>query len=289
MRRVAFASAALAAVAAAVAYGFAASRPPSASAAVARAAGRLLDSGSSRVAITYGSAHDRVVQRGLFDYRAHRGELESEAFGKTIFDRDSVLTYWPAMVRSLPGAKPWVRFESGEPDAFDPEERALSDPGKLLPFLRETSGDVRAVGREVLGGVETTHYEGTLDLQKIVDQATGDRRAELQDTLDFLKQLDEPTAIPYGLWADGSGLARRLRYVEGSSEPATTTTIDFSDFGVPVVLDLPPADEVMSSEEFFALAEKHLKDGSDCDTEETKNEAGEGSFTVCFAIGEAAK
>jgi hypothetical protein len=290
MRRVALFAAVLAAVGAAVAYGLAGGGPPSASAAVARAAGRLLDSGSSRVTITYGSDLPGPFARGIVDYRAHRGELEYGPLGKTIFDRDSTLFYDPAMTRSLPGAKPWVRFPTGESDPLDPQERALSDPAKLLPFLRETSGDVRAVGQDVLDGVETTHYEGTLDLQKIVDQATGDDRAELQDTLDFLKRIKEPTTIPYGLWVDGSGLARRLRYVEGSNQPATATTIDFSDFGVAVVLDLPPADQVMSADDFFALAEKHWKDGGsgDCNTEEQSDETGESSGTVCLTL-EAAK
>lgn len=284
MRRVALSSVVLAAVAAAVVYGFAGGGPSSASAAVARAAARLLDSGSSRVTITYGSDLPGPFARGIVDYRAHRGELQYGPLAKMIFDRDSTLIYQPAMTRSLPGAKPWVRFPTGESDPFDPQERALSDPAKLLPFLRETSGGVRAVGHDVLDGVETTHYEGTLDLQKIVDQATGDDRAELQDTLDFLKQIKEPTTIPYGLWVDGSGLARRLRYVEGSNQPATATTIDFSDFGVAVVLDLPSEDQVMSADDFFALAEQHWKDGGsgECKSQQSSDETGEDVMTLCL-------
>ena len=284
MRRVALFAAVLATVAAAVAYGLAGGGPPSASAAVARAAGRLLDSGSSRVTLTYGPDAPGAFARGVVDYRAHRGELEYGPLAKTIFDRDWTLVYQPGMTRSLPGAKPWVRFPTGESDSFDPQEHALSDPAQLLPFLRETSGDVRAVGHEVLDGVETTHYEGTLDLGKIVERATGDDRAELQDTLDFLKQVKEPTTIPYGLWVDGSGLARRLRYVEGSGQPAATTTIDFSDFGVAVVLDLPSEDQVMSADDFFALAEQHWKDGTsgDCKSQQSSDEEGEGVMTLCL-------
>jgi hypothetical protein len=291
MRRFALAAVVLAAVAAAVAYGLAGGGPPSASAAVARAAGRLLDSGSSRVTITYGPDAPGAFARGVVDYRAHRGELQYGPLTKTIFDRDSTLVYEPVVTRSLPGAKPWIRFPTGKPDPFDPQEQALSDPARLLPFLRETSGDVRAVGHDVLDGVETTHYEGTLDLEKIVDHATGDDRAELQDTLDFLKQVKEPTTIPYGLWVDESGLARRLRYVEGSAQPAATTTIDFSDFGVPVVLDLPAEDQVMSADDFFALAEQQWKDGGsdDCKSQQSSDGAGEGAMTLCFRLGEPAK
>ena len=94
--------------------------------------------------------------------------------------------------------------------------------------------------------------------------------------LDFMKEFKEPTTIPYGLWVDDSGLARRLRYTAGS-EGEVSVTIEFSDFGVPVVLHTPPADQVMSASEFMDLAMKQ----SSCESETAKTDAGEGGIVMC--------
>jgi hypothetical protein len=285
MGRAALIAVALAAVAGGLAYSLAGHGSSSASAAVSRGAGRLLDSGSSRVTITFG-ADDTFSAEGVVDYRAQRGRIEYGDFETTIFERDS--TYVRMRDFDVLGGKPWVRFDGGESDPFDPQERALRDPAKLLPFLRESSGDVRMVGRETVGGVETTHYEGTLALHKVVDTAPAGRRDELQRMLDLMNDLDQPTAIPYGLWVDSSGLARRLRYFEGVDR-SSTVTIEFSDFGVPVALDLPSPDQVMSANEFMDLAMKQDGDGSDCGQNVTSRDEGEGVIVLCTARSVEAK
>jgi hypothetical protein len=73
-----------------------------------------------------------------------------------------------------------------------------------------------------------------------------------------------------------------------------TTTIDFFDFGAPVVLDLPAASEVMSVEEFGTLMDGYLKEHPDggcsgsADDSDSSDEGG-GIFTVCESTSVEAK
>src|SRR5712691_3074916 len=72
---------------------------------------------------------------------------------------------------------------------------------------------------------------------------------------------DLPTKVPFGLWVDGDGVAHRLRIDE---QGGSSMTIEYYDFGLPVEITPPPADEIMSDEEFFNEVEQHAGDAN-CD------------------------
>src|SRR5438105_5065159 len=214
----------------------------SAQAAVRRAAARTLDASSSRFTLTIAVTQSLqqfpavlsppFAVEGLMDYVHHRGRISYGGGGntreETIYDGDVVYTKWP-----LPWAKekPWLRYEADaqDNDPFDLQDRAMRNPSGLLEFVHGAGTDVRNVGSENVRGIATTHYEGTLDLQKVVDQAPADKRAELQDFLNFIAE-EEPTKVPFGLWVDEGGLAHRLRIDQHEG----ATTIEYYDFGVRV-------------------------------------------------------
>ena len=210
------------------------------------------------------------------DYRRHRGSVRAVLFGyEEIYDGDVEYFNWGNLVDWVPKDKPWLRSTESD-DPFDPEARALQDPTRLLHFLRLTSTDVRKAGTEDVDGVQTTHYEGTLDLQKIVDQAPADQRSSLQEDLDFIKQ-DMATTISYGLWVDASEITRRLRIDDASG--SSSETIDFFDYGVAVDVQPPPESEVLSDAEFMALVEKHSND-SGCNGQ--SSQSAEGKTVLCL-------
>ena len=264
----------------------------SAAAAVAYAATRTLDAGSSRVEVTYqlpGSLTSSPLSpfaiTGLIDYRNHRGEIAFGPGGEKFVYEGRVV--YERMGPQLSADKPWVRFESGEDfggtDVFDLQGRAMFDPSHLLSFLRRTSSGVRDVGSDTVRGFPTTHYEGVLDLQKIVDQAPADQRQELQEELDFFTQ-GQPKTISYGIWVDGDNVARRLRIDEAEG---AAITIEFYDFGVPVVLDLPGADQIMTPEEYWDAVQKYTREhASDCEGDATAPPAStsEGSGEVTIVL-----
>ena len=269
-------------------------RPSSAQAAVRRAASRTLDAGSSRFTITLSFtgivpalAPPEYEQRGIMDYRRHRGSIRHSLSGtEEIYDGDTLYLNWGGLVSWLPKDKPWLRSTQAD-DPFDPEATALRDPTRLLHFLRSTSSDVRRVGTEDLDGVQTTHYEGTLDLQKIVDHAPAAERRLLQTDLDFMKQY-KPATIAYGLWVDASDITRRIRIDDAAGN--SSETIDFFDYGVTVDVQPPPESAVVSDDEFMALIEKHSGDSS-CTGEksESGSESVEGKTVLCLSAAVSTK
>jgi hypothetical protein len=195
------------------------------------------------------------------DYSRHRGSV---SFGSAlnsgfdvIYDGDVVYSDLSALRDWVPKGKHWLRGEGDHGDPFDPQERALRDPATLLRFLRPTSSEVREGGHEKIGEVDTTRYEGTLDLQRIVDQSPEAERGDLQAELDFLREAMPSTTVSYSVWVDSNGVARRLRVDSGN---ASSTTIDFYDFGVPVAVDIPRASEILDEAEFEQIVEAHTGD-----------------------------
>jgi hypothetical protein len=172
-----------------------------------------------------------------------------------------------------------VRFEndSQETDPLDLYERATNNPVSLLRFLTGASDDVRKAGSEDVRGTRTTHYEGTLNLQKVVDQASPDQRADLQEWLDFLRE-EQPTTVPFGLWVDSDGVARRLRIDAGEG---ASVLIEYYDFGVPVEITTPSEDEVISDEQLFNEIQEHAT-SSDCNEHDEQDEGSVGTGRLCI-------
>jgi hypothetical protein len=128
-----------------------------------------------------------------------------------------------------------------------------SDPSQFLAYLETVSAGVIKVGTKTIRGVETTHYAALLDPAKAADRA--DVPPSLRDDLGKIRQQNAATVtIPADVWVDNDGLARRIqlkldlaKMVGNDREtglPVMTMSMDFYDFGVPVHVEAPPADQV---------------------------------------------
>ena len=236
----------------------------SAQAAVKQAAAKSAEAGSSRFTMSWQGPElpdQSLLPRveGTMDYLHHRGSVLYGTQMQVIVDGEVTYAKWPMPWRHKDA---WIRYEQGseQPDPLDLQDRATRNPIGLLGFLTGAGDDFRTVGSESVRGAETTHYEGRLDLQKVVDQAPADKRAELQDSLNFLAE-DGPKTVPFGLWVDVDGVAHRLRVDE---QGGAGITIEYYDFGVSVQVTPPPAKEIVSAEELFKEIEHHQGDAS-CD------------------------
>ena len=125
------------------------------------------------------------------------------------------------------------------------------------------SNDVHQVGTEDIRGVESTHYRASLDLSKSIDESNVPEG--LRDSMEeFTKMFGD---IPADVWIDADGRMRRERLVidfgkvfggvdaaDGSRDAAGVMTeqLDFYDFGTPVNVEAPPADQVRSLSDQFA-------------------------------------
>jgi hypothetical protein len=239
--------------------------PGSAEAAVKQTLARTIDAGSSRFTLSWSGldlpSGEPLKFEGLMDYASHRGRISYGQDSEVIFDGD--VTY---MKSPLPwrNSAAWLREEGGDDaNPLDLQERALSNPTGLLRFLTGAGRDVREVGSEEVHGSRTIHYEGTLDLQKVVDQAPAEARAELQDLLEFMRE-DEPTTVPFGLWVDSGGVAHRLRMDQSQGG---SVLVEYYDFGVPVEITPPAPNEIVNLEDYMKELEAYTD--SKCGTGES--------------------
>ena len=245
-------------------------------AAVAQAATKTADAGSARVTFTgtmSGVPGGPFTFEGEGAFSGQQGRMTFDmsdfgaatggAFGGEMeMLMDGLLMYMklPSQIASqLPGGKEWIRIDlaaAGEELGIDFEELMQfqqADPTQSLRFLLGASEDFERVGSEEVRGVETTHYRGTVDLSKALDQIPADSR----DAFERALELVGDAKMPFEVWIDDDGLARRMKYEqplsagEGGDETKMVLTMDMYDFGVEVDVEPPPDDEVIDLQELI--------------------------------------
>lgn len=177
---------------------------------------------------------------GSVDYANDRGELvfpggDSKSDARLVFvGHDG---YFGAKVG---GTMYWVKSsgESNRPaDRFLPGSTGVT-PDRFLKELTKASKEVEKIGSEEIRGVTTTHYRAHLDKSKLGSDLNND----VADVVDA--------------WIDDQGLPRRVRVPFGSGKDAGAEVVDLFDFGVPVDVQAPPADAIVSEKKFEQLMEK---------------------------------
>jgi hypothetical protein len=149
-------------------------------------------------------------------------------------------------ILSLPPGKQWVEITVGDAAAQQLTEGA--DPTSGLDYLEGVADTVRESGREQIGGVPTTRYDLTVDLNSLVARSSEGIAAI--DPLLAARYRALAAAVDAGsgegvAWIDDDGRVRRLRYTFEFGGVGSTTTFELSDFGVPVAVATPSADEVV--------------------------------------------
>lgn len=154
----------------------------------------------------------------------------------------------PVFSTLLPTAKPWLKIdlsELGKVKGLDfgqlLQSAGTQDPSQALQALQAIA-NVKEVGKDQVDGVDTTEYSGTVDPQKVA--ALLPKSAGLGQVF---KQLGT-NPIPVSAWIDGNGYIRKFE--ESFSMAGTSAArmdmklaATFSDFGTPVSITIPPADQ----------------------------------------------
>jgi hypothetical protein len=185
----------------------------------------------------------------------------------------------PASIATLiPGGKPWMHVNidqvgraAGIPGlgSVVSSEQSFSDPSQYLTFLKAVSRNgIKSLGSEMINGVQTTHYQGELDLSRIASVVPAADRAATQKLVATLQQNEHLGALPFDAWIDGQNRIRRiaLKYsvtIPGSSSSGSTTTgststtgsipqmatvnltEDFTAYGAQPVPATPPSDQTV--------------------------------------------
>jgi len=166
---------------------------------------------------------------------------------KSLFDQSK---------RTIPDSlagKRWVRADAS--DLGVTGGVGGGDPTSQLDALAGID-DVQKVGTDEVGGVSTTHYRGTIDVQKALANLPEPQRTQLQEALGKVK-ID--TTLPVDVWLDGRNRTRRLGLVEkleSSSTGTTTVTVDLElgHFGTDVHVAAPSEDETVSLQDLESAA-----------------------------------
>lgn len=118
---------------------------------------------------------------------------------------------------------------------------ALVDPQVALRVLGESRSPVRVIGHERLAGVGTTHYRLSTNLAAFLAAA----RSSLADIPSYKRVRTE-----LDVWLDRQGRPTRVEATSlGRSRfgnATITTRVDFTDYGVPVIVR-PPANAMFST------------------------------------------
>jgi hypothetical protein len=163
----------------------------------------------------------------------------------------------PTNFQGLAGGKAWIEADLPAIDSVAGQQLGLPALGSgldmtgMLDWLRGVSSDVTQVGKDTVHGVGTTHYRASVDLTKAAANAPAAVRSRVGQAAQALGQ-----AVPVDVWVDGQGRLRQLtasidtgsaRGPSGGALPDTgpvVVTVDLWDFGAPVNVTAPPADEV---------------------------------------------
>ncbi|WP_026455451.1 hypothetical protein [Saccharomonospora iraqiensis] len=143
--------------------------------------------------------------------------------------------------------KPWVEMSL---DGDNPMAEAMgggagmaeqSDPTKVLEQLEQYGGEIVDTRETTLDGEQVTRYTVELDMTKAAAMMGGEQlRAEPQPSQD--------TTIPMELYLDSQNLPRRIEMNLDVMGRSASMVMNYSDWGTPVTIEAPPADQVTQFE-----------------------------------------
>lgn len=144
----------------------------------------------------------------------------------------------------LGATKPWIKVSASQVDGGH-----KADVDNLLTKAREfdlanatklvgSSKDVKAVGTESVGGVDTTHYSGTFPVKEAVQALDPQMRDKLGN------DLPDATDLKFDMWADAQSLPRKIVLSGVEKNENFTATVMFSGFNEKTDIAAPPADQV---------------------------------------------
>jgi hypothetical protein len=213
------------------------------------------DAGSARIAMsmtmTAAGLDIYINGSGATEFATHRGTFRMSVLGtdiEMITDGSTLYARIPDGGR-LPGTtKPWVAVPAASVHGQASFGSAESATG-LLDALRGVGADIDEVGTEEVNGVTATHYHAVVDLKDAIAAAPEAQRAETQQGLQSLEQLGA-AEMPIDVWITSDGLpVRQIMTFDAKGAapmPAMSMkiTVDLTEFGAPVEVTIPPADQV---------------------------------------------
>lgn len=149
------------------------------------------------------------------------------------------------------GGKPWMKIDLSSMGSLGSALESMTSSAKSMDPTQQlqellASGDLRKVGTETVDGVQTVHYAGTVDAAtffnspSVTKNLTPDQVAQVKS---FLK-AGGVTNMSIDVWAASDGLLVREKATTDTAAGAMNVDLHMSDWGQPVSVSAPPADQV---------------------------------------------
>ncbi|MGZ4677071.1 MAG: hypothetical protein ACXVLO_08320 [Acidimicrobiia bacterium] len=171
------------------------------------------------------------------------GSMEMRVVDGTMYMNMGAL--FGARADALLHGKDWVSVDLASMGA----QGGGQNPADMLQSLRG-AGSVREVGEDEIDGVSTRHFRADIDVEKAIAKVPAKYRDLAEQGMKALGR-----SYPVDVWIDGQGRPRRFAVdITVAGKARVEEAIDYSDFGADVSISPPPADQVMSLDEFQRLA-----------------------------------
>lgn len=165
----------------------------------------------------------RMVLEGVVNFAKNFERYSQYYDGGLVWER--IVVGQTEMTRRAERPDRWERAEgvvSGGADTFIALRHAVLAPARSVPFVESVADNVRRLGSESIRGHRTTQYMATVDLARM--GAPSSRTVMIE------------------FWTDDEGTTHRIRHTPFGHDRGVLVW-DFTDFGLPVDLSLPPAEK----------------------------------------------
>jgi hypothetical protein len=180
---------------------------------------------------------------GAIDFENEAISMTIDAAGQSIEERLVDGFLYLKLPEGLAGKfgsdKPWVKLSLSQMGGIgtDPSGTGIgNDPGALLDQLKSVSSKVTSKPGPQVNGQPTTEYDADIDLQKVVAKAPNAASQKVLDKLGL-------KSIPVQVFVDGQNRVVRISESMELGMGTMEMTLTFSDFGQPVDITAPPADQ----------------------------------------------
>ena len=207
---------------------------------------------------------------GFFNYSSHEGVLSMTLAGlpasvaggsstamEEIFKGTDIYIGSSLFAGKLPGGARWMKLDLARfatAAGIDPAQLlgGQSNPAQLLEYLKASGGSVQTVGHEIVRGVPTIHYHGTIDVKKAARVLAGHAgNSSLREK--FEQQLAKVgvSSLPVDVWIDSHHLVRRielsLSVPTGGHTARMRMVIELFGFGATPAVTTPPTSETFDA------------------------------------------
>jgi hypothetical protein len=147
----------------------------------------------------------------------------------------------------LPDGREWMGLDVSLGEDLDLFDNGGDATGEL-ELLEAATGEIEKLGKEMVRGVSTIRYRGTIGVSEQVEKLQEEGADELAT---FIEENGTPMHVE--AWIDGKGLVRRMKFVksqpreDGDGSVTTEMRLDYYDFDLVPDIDVPDSDEVFDA------------------------------------------